>query len=82
MAPRSCRRCLADAIKGLEHENPGEAQSVCEGAGVFSAGRIATLNKYGAARVGANLLEAARPALLDTAERADRARAPSRGFVL
>ena len=55
---------------------------MCEGPVVYSASRVATLNKYGAARTGANLLEVARPALFDTAERADKARAPSRGFVL
>jgi len=78
--------CVYYAEAGLWVGEPfvlcGPEQSVCEGPGVFSTGRISTLNKYGAARTGANLLEAARPALLDTAERTGRARAPSRGFVL
>ena len=60
----------------------GPDQDMCAGPGVFSGSRVATLNKYGASRTGANLLEAARPALLGTSERTDRARAPSRGFIL
>ena len=72
----------ANVANGRAHWACGPENGVCEGKGVYSASRVATLNKYGAARTGANLLEVARPALFDTSERAAKARAPSRGFVL
>ena len=39
----------------------GPESSVCDGPGLFSGQRIVTGNKYGAARMGANLLNAYRP---------------------
>ena len=51
--------CVYYAKAGLWLGEPfvlcGPEQSVCEGKGVYSASRVATLNKYGAARTGANL---------------------------
>ena len=50
--------------KGEPFELCSGEMGVCKGPGLYAGSRVATLNKYGAARTGRMLLEVARPEAL------------------